>query len=42
MRFAYIILALLEKPLEFFIMREVGVYRYRSYEIMLKGPIIMS
>jgi hypothetical protein len=40
MRFTYIILASSEELLEFFIMRKMGVYHYRSYEIALKGPII--
>jgi hypothetical protein len=41
MRFAYVILALLEEPPEFFIMREVSVYCYRFYKIALEGPAIM-
>jgi hypothetical protein len=39
--FAYIILASLEEPLESFIMREVGVYYYRFYEVALEGLAIM-
>jgi hypothetical protein len=42
MRFAYAMLASLRESPEFFIMREVGVYYYRSYEIALEGSIIMS
>jgi hypothetical protein len=41
MRFAYVILASLRESLEFFIIREVGVYRYKSYEIVLKDSTIM-
>jgi hypothetical protein len=42
MRFTYVILALSEELLEFFIVREVSVYRYRLYKVTLKSPIIAS
>jgi hypothetical protein len=35
-------LASLREPPEFFIMREVGVYCYKSYEIASEGPTIAS
>jgi hypothetical protein len=41
MRFIYIILASLEEPPEFFIMREMGVYCYKPYEVALEGSIII-
>jgi hypothetical protein len=42
MRFAYTILASLEEPLEFFIIRKMSVHHYRSYEVALEGPTIAS
>jgi hypothetical protein len=41
-RFAYATPASLGEPLEFFIMRKVGVCRYKPYEVSLEGPTIMS
>jgi hypothetical protein len=41
MWFVYIISISLKESLEFFIMREVGVYCYRSYEIALEDLTIM-
>jgi hypothetical protein len=41
MRFAYAMLTSSGEPLEFFIMREVGVHHYKPYEVALEGSIIM-